>query len=362
MIREATAADLSTWDARMVDGPGGHVYQSRAWGDYQAGAGWRTRYLVFPDGFGVLALERRWPVLPGGSAYLTRGPVPGGEPVERTADRLREATAWLGAHGIDVVASDAEVPAASAYPALLAQAGFHAIDEIQPSRHRMRLELAGRDEDAVLAGVAKGTRQRIRQAERSGAVVVRFDARGGDTAERSEVTRHLDGFYDLLLSTGARRGFTFGARAEFVTWWNRAFDAGHLVLLMAVRPGDAGRTPLAALVLFRHGERLSTVHSADVSDARSEFPGLPHLLRWRAIELALGEGRAEMDLGGADVAGARRVPAVGEAMFGLYEHKRSFGAEWLELTGAHERVLRPRRYQAGRIAARIRRALPGRPG
>jgi hypothetical protein len=43
-------------------------------------------------------------------------------------------------------------------------------------------------------------------------------------------------------------------------------------------------------------------------------------------------------------------------MAGLYEHKRSFGAEWVEMTGAHERVLRAWRYGAGRLAARIVRA------
>jgi hypothetical protein len=43
-------------------------------------------------------------------------------------------------------------------------------------------------------------------------------------------------------------------------------------------------------------------------------------------------------------------------MAGLYEHKRSFGAEWVEMTGAHERVLRPWRYGAGRLAAGIVRA------
>ena len=364
-IREATAAELADWDTRTVDRPGGHVYQSRAWAEYQATAGWRTRHMVFADGFGVLALERRWPLLPGGSAYLTRGPIPGGEPVEQTAERLRAVTAWLGARGVDVIASDAEVPAASAYPALLAQSGFHPIEEIQPSRHRMGLPLVGRDEAAVLAGVAKATRQRIRQAERTAAEVLRFDTRAGAaaidarTADAGAAPAGLDAFYDLLLATGERRGFTFGARGEFVTWWQRAFAAGHLVYLAAVRPDDPdGRRPLAGLVLFRHGERLSTVHSADVANARTDVPGLPHLLRWRAIQLALAERRAEMDLGGVDVPGARRVPNPGEPMYGLYEHKRSFGAEWLTLAGAHERVLRPRRYRAGRVAARIRRSLP----
>ena len=60
-----------------------------------------------------------------------------------------------------------------------------------------------------------------------------------------------------------------------------------------------------------------------------------------------------MDLGGVDVAGARHEPKPGEPMYGLYQHKRSFGAEWVELPGAHERVIRPARYFLGRIAARL---------
>jgi lipid II:glycine glycyltransferase (peptidoglycan interpeptide bridge formation enzyme) len=111
------------------------------------------------------------------------------------------------------------------------------------------------------------------------------------------------------------------------------------------------------LILYRHGERLSTVHSGDHAADRDETPGALHLLRWRAIQLALREGRSEMDLGGVDVAGARREPREGEPMWGLYQHKRSFGGEWLELTGAHERVLDPSRYRLGRVAARAKRLL-----
>jgi lipid II:glycine glycyltransferase (peptidoglycan interpeptide bridge formation enzyme) len=76
-----------------------------------------------------------------------------------------------------------------------------------------------------------------------------------------------------------------------------------------------------------------------------------HLLRWRAIQLAIGEGCVEMDLGGVDVPGARRRPEPGEPMHGLLEHKLSFGAEWVELAGAQERVHRPIRYAAGRAAS-----------
>ena len=74
-----------------------------------------------------------------------------------------------------------------------------------------------------------------------------------------------------------------------------------------------------------------------------------------AIQLALRERRVEMDLGGADVPGARRRPEKGEPMYGLYEHKRGFGAEWIEQVGAHERVIRPWRYRLGRAAFAIGR-------
>ena len=74
-----------------------------------------------------------------------------------------------------------------------------------------------------------------------------------------------------------------------------------------------------------------------------------------------------------------REPAGDDPMSGLYEHKRSFGARWVELTGAHERVLRslavrrgaarrpgrrggPAMTDAGRtIAERLADAEPGAP-
>jgi lipid II:glycine glycyltransferase (peptidoglycan interpeptide bridge formation enzyme) len=64
-----------------------------------------------------------------------------------------------------------------------------------------------------------------------------------------------------------------------------------------------------------------------------------------------------MDLGGVDVTGARREPREGEPMYGLYQHKLSFGGRWIELAGAQERVVRPTRYRAGRVAARVARLV-----
>ncbi len=360
-IHEATEAELADWDERTVDGRGGHVFQGLTWAEHRVRSGWTADRLVLEDGFRLLALRRAWPFVGGWSAYVPRGPVGAGEPVAQTADRLAAVVEHLTGLGVAVVASDAEIPSATGYGAELQRRGFHPIEEIQPSRHRVSLGLAGRDEDDIFGGISKSTRQRIRKAEDEGITVVRHDGRVAPTgigdgfaapAEPSDVA--LDRFYDLLLETGERLHFAFGPRDAFLAWWRAALRAGHLVLLEA-RTGDGPDRVQAGLILYRHGERLSTVHSGDHASARRDHPGALHLLRWRAIQLALREGRTEMDLGGADVAGARREPRDGEPMWGLYQHKRSFGGTWLELAGAHERIIDARRYQAGRLAARVAR-------
>jgi hypothetical protein len=299
---------------------------------------------------------------------VTRGTpwVAGDEDARRAVTAVGEGLVAIAAHlergGVDVLAADPEVTADdAAYRRTLDGAGFHGIPEIQPSRHRMALALPpGGDEPAVMDGIAKATRQRIRRAERDGVVVLRWDAAPADAEGFVRPTEDggtaLDRFYGLLRATGDRRGFGFAGPAEFTTWWHRALAAGHLVYLEA-REGVADGDVLGGLVLYRHGLRLSTAHSADQAERRRDHPGTMHLLRWRAIQLAMAEGRTEMDLGGVDVAGARRVPEPGEPTFGLYEHKRSFGAEWVALAGAQERVARAWRYAAGRAAAKLNQSM-----
>jgi len=370
--REITGDDLEDWDELAVGAPGGHVYQSRAWAAHRSAAGWRPRFLAFGD-TRTLVLVRPWPGLPGGSAYIPRGPVGPtipwtfeGSPAADGAglavgNGLTAVARLLAAEGVDVLAADPEVADGDvAYRSALADEGFRPIPEIGPSRHRMALRIEGADEAAVLDGVAKATRQRVRHAERHGIVVVRHDADphewDGFIRAAGDSRTALERFHDLMTETGTRRGFDFPGPGEYVAWWGRALAAGHVIYLEA-RDGGTDGDLLGGLMLFRHGTRLSTQHAADRVDRRHDQQGTMHLLRWRAIQLAIAEGRAEMDLGGVDVRGARRIPVEGEPTFGLYEHKRSFGAQWVALAGAYERVERPWRYAAGRAASRLARAL-----
>jgi len=140
------------WNEHTVDEPGGHVYQSIEWAAHRAASGWLPRYVVVPGQPGVLALLRPWPQLGGFSAYVPRGPIPTGDPSDDAA-RVIQVADLLAGENVDVVAVDAEVPASESFERALATAGFHPIEEIQPSRHRMSLPLAGLDEERAFEGI-----------------------------------------------------------------------------------------------------------------------------------------------------------------------------------------------------------------
>jgi lipid II:glycine glycyltransferase (peptidoglycan interpeptide bridge formation enzyme) len=357
---EATSDQLLDWDRHTVDPPGGNVYQSRAWAEQRSRLGWRPRFLVADDGYRLLSLERPWRLVPGAGAYLSRGPISADEPVARTAERLAAAAGWLFEHGVDVVASDAEIPAATGYGALIEAGGFRPIEEVQPSRHRLALDLhPGELESTYFGAFSETTRQLIRQGEKAGLRVVRWDRRaatgafgeGFDVpAADADPAAAFERLYGLLEAAAARRHFGLGSQAGFVAWSLAGLEAGMTVLL-EVRTADDEL--LGAATFYRHGGRLTYSHSGDRADLRRTYPGVARLLLWRAIQLAVRESLVEVDLAGVDVRGARREPAKGEEMRGLYEFKRSFGARWIELTGNHERIARPWRYGLGRVSGRL---------
>ena len=374
-IHEATEAELADWDARAVHVPGGHVFQSRTWGEYRRRNGWRSRFLVFDDGFHLLSAERPWPVLGGAGAYFGRGPVAAGEAVAQTADRLAGAATWLAAHGVDVISSDAEIPVETGYPDLLREHGFQQIEEAQPSRHRMTLPLeSGVDDAAVFGGFAKSLRQTIRTAEHKGLRIVRYDAgapSGGPSAPGTTAIKTplfetppldprdpvaliplFERLHDLLAKTAVRRHFPVAPRRKLIDASSHAVAAG-LAFQLEARSSDDDL--VATSLFYRHGCRITYALSADRIEMRRQFPGVVQLVLWRAIQIAIAEGCDEFDLAGVDVKGARHRPRESEEMYGLFVMKERFGGQWIDLAGNHERVVRPWRYALGRVAARLGR-------
>jgi lipid II:glycine glycyltransferase (peptidoglycan interpeptide bridge formation enzyme) len=366
VVGEASGQDLANWDARTVEPPGGDVQQSRAWAAHRARSGWIPHHLLLDDGSAALALGRRWPLIGGGRLYVPRGPVAAGAGPATVAARLGAVTTWAREAGYDVVLADPEIPAASGFPALVAALGFHQVEEVGPARHRLAVPIEpGATEASLLAGIVPKTRQQLLAAERRGVVVIRHDgpARGGagqgveapdSRPPGGSAGETFERFHALLAATGERRGFRIRSRSAALAWWSAALAAGHLLLLETVAPDGS---LIGGAIFYRHGGRLTYAYSGDDPAGRAAHPGAMSLLLWRALQLAFREGCRELDLGGVDVPGARREPRPGEPTYGLLRFKQSLGGRWLELSGAHEQVLRPRRHALATGAGRAVRGL-----
>jgi hypothetical protein len=370
--RLATPEELADWDEHAVASLNGHVYQSLAWGEYRAAHGRPVWHIVFDDGFRMLAVGRDRPVVGGGWAYATRGPIPEDHAV-LTATRAEAAAELLASEGMDSFTVDGETPAASGLGRLLQARGFEPVEEVQTSRHRMDVNLGpedalNSDEQTIFGSFGATTRNNIRQAERHGLQVKRLDAGGGraeyeydspgilegveqvglEDADATE--RMLRGFYVMLDATAERRGFALASEETFLDWSKRALSAGHMFYLQADHGVDG---PLAGAVFYRHGHRLTYSLAGDRAELRKAHPGAVRLLVWRGIQIALDERRLSVDLGGVDTEGARGRPDKGDPNYGMYQFKESFGARWVDLTGAHQRTMRPMRNLAGKLIGRL---------
>jgi lipid II:glycine glycyltransferase (peptidoglycan interpeptide bridge formation enzyme) len=214
--------------------------------------------------------------------------------------------------------------------------GSRVADELDPSIHVMRLDLEGATHESLWEGLSKSTRQRIRTAEST--VTVRED-RSGD---------RFEGMAALLRERADVLGIGLQEGQGYLRGWRVLIEAGLARLLVAEHDDEL----IGGLFIHLHGGIHATAYSADRADRRKDLPGAMHLVRWKAITDALDQGARAIELGGVDLPGHRDPPSQGDPTWGLYEHKRSFGARWVERSPARRFVLRP---WADR-AARLRRA------
>jgi lipid II:glycine glycyltransferase (peptidoglycan interpeptide bridge formation enzyme) len=328
------------WDARAVAVRGGHVMQSSTWASYRADQGYEPHFLTLDDGSAALALLRRTAGLPGSDAVIRRGPAMADVPAATAGARAGALADWARAVGARSLFLDPERARAADYEAAMAGAGFEVADEVDPSIHVMRLDFpSGLDPSALETSFSKSTRQRIRAARQAG-TSVQEDAAGS----------RLEDFAGLLQTRAEVVGMRLQAGIGYVRGWQRLVDAGLARLLIAEHEGEL----VGGLFLFRQGGIHATAYSADRAERRRDLPGTMHLVRATAIADALAEGCAAIELGGVDLPGHRRPPEPGEPNRGLYEHKRGFGAHWLEREPARRIVLRP---GAERLAGLRRRVI-----
>lgn len=323
-MRRATPAELSRWDDLVVDNPGGgHILQSRAWGEFKRRHGWRPRYLLHEARgmrLAALFLVRHIPGL-GELWYCPKGPGVGR--AEQLPDVLADRTAFPDAFALKVEPELEEgAPGLESWPA----AGLvRARQDVQISRATIIVDLRP-DEKALLASFKPKCRYNIRLAARRGVEVRRV------TVDDSTI----DIMYRLMASTQARAGFPLRSRDYFAGYWRlqHACEQGEMLLALAGGEVLAGAfvTHLGARAWYKDGGSVKR---------RSELMA-PYLLQWEVIRWLRSRGIESYDL----VAVPRPSElSADHPLFGLHRFKSGFSDRVTEFVGSWDLPLSPARYR-----------------
>jgi lipid II:glycine glycyltransferase (peptidoglycan interpeptide bridge formation enzyme) len=325
-VRSVSETAPDGWDSRTVTPRGGHVMQGTVWAEHRRSMGQQPLFVDLDDGHAALLVIRKQRPL-GTFVTARKGPIQAGDEPQNVAARAHALAGVVRARGGSLLYVDPELDRSADYERAMDGFGFEVTAPAEPSIHLMRLSFpAGSTADDVYAGLSKQTRQRIRSAE-TAAVTVRIDASG----------ERLEAFAELLAQRSDELGVALRPEFGSLPFSAKLMAAGQARLYVAEHENDL----LGGLLVYVQGGTLATIYSADRAEQRRAFPGVMHLVRWHVIRDAHAMGAPWIDLGGVDLPGYREEPKPGDPSYGLYEHKRSFGAVWVEREQARRIVLRP---------------------
>ncbi|MEW6028715.1 MAG: lipid II:glycine glycyltransferase FemX [Chloroflexota bacterium] len=198
---------------------------------------------------------------------------------------------------------------------------------IQPPR-TLIVDLRGTEDD-ILARMKQKTRYNIRLAEKKGVTVRAWD--------------DLPAFHKMMLVTGGRDNFG----VHSLEYYRRAYELFHPTDMCELLAAEYESKPLAALMVFAHGQRAWYVYGASNDEERNRMP--TYLLQWEAMRWARSKGAEEYDLWGVPDEEEEVLEANFESrrdgLWGVYRFKRGFGGDLKRAIHAHDRVYMPWLYR-----------------
>jgi peptidoglycan pentaglycine glycine transferase (the first glycine) len=333
--------DIAAWAAFTLPGAGlaahpAHLLQTGPWGELKSRFGWqvaRLRPASCPErgrgGSGAQVLFRplgRWPPAPC-IAYVPRGPIANWEDEAELHTFLAALHRLCRQRRAIFLKIEPDLPDAPRWADLLAGSGFRPSPlTIQPPR-TIVVDLA-RAEEELLAAMKSKTRYNIRLAARKGVMV-----RGGTAAD-------LPSFYRLMEGTGQRDAFAIHSADYYAAAYTLFAEA--VGFFLAEHEGE----PLAAIMVFAHGERAWYLYGASANRGRELMPS--YLLQWEAMRWARQRGCRCYDLWGIPDEDEEVLEADfarrSDGLWGVYRFKRGFGGRVVRSVGAWDYVYSPPLY------------------
>jgi lipid II:glycine glycyltransferase (peptidoglycan interpeptide bridge formation enzyme) len=316
---------LSEWADFLAQYPNAHILQSSSWGQLKADFGWQLAHVVTPNCGAQLLIKQ---ILPGiRFAYIAKGPV-GSDwrnlwpEIDLLCHRLKcgflkiEPDTWKNDNH-QYISPNGQVP----------NNFIQSDHSIQPMR-TLVIDITG-EEAKILDQMKQKTRYNINLALKKNVVVKPYT--------------DLSSFYHLMEITGQRDQFGI----HNLAYYQRAFDLFHAndecQLLVAEYEG----TPLAALIVFKYGNRAWYFYGASSNLYRDKMPN--YLLQWEAIRWARSQGCTEYDLWGVPDEDLTTLEAnftkQSVGLWGVYRFKRGFGGVLMRSVGPWDRVYNPYLYR-----------------
>jgi lipid II:glycine glycyltransferase (peptidoglycan interpeptide bridge formation enzyme) len=316
------------WNERLIKA-GGHLLQSREWGEFKSRHGWTPDRITVegPDGYGMAQVLYRFkgPVSVG---YIPRGPAISGNAaaiwpelrarIDESARRHRAISVILEPNeplGLDGTFRESGLVAGPSH--------------LQPGR-TVKIPLG--DDEAILKQMHQKTRYNVRLAQRRGVTMRHCDA-----WEQS-----IDTFYELLQDTAGRNEFGIHSRPYYADFLDIFGDNTRLIFAEA--DGHVG----AALIACAFGPEAIYMYGASSTEHRAH--GAAFYMQFEAMRWARDRGCATYDLWGipeqdpdstahessSAIAGTR-----GDDWRGLYRFKTGFGGEIITYPQTLERRFVP---------------------
>lgn len=333
------------WNRYVSSQPGSSLFQSYEWGQIRRAQGWEPIYVVVTRDEAwvgaTLVLTRYLPGGLGAIMYSPCGPLLSPSRDDEGESCLRAMASAVGQLGRDIggifwrVEPRVQTGDGGGHR-VYERAGFRRIAQEWSYWNRPKYEMhlpviAG--EDAVLSSMSTKTRTKIRHAPKRGLTV-------GAACHPAD----LDSLYGLLRHTAAKKSIPVQGKQALQGLYRTLAEAGMARLFIARLDGR----PVAAGLSARFGSVASLLYLGnDYSVPRSSWA-----LQWEMIRWAIGQGCTMYNFHGS---ATTYPPRTSDKGYGVYEFKRSFGAQLVAWYGYADYVFRPARY--GVIRA-IERGLP----
>lgn len=325
--------------------PAGHFMQTPKWAAVKDLWGWRG-ILVYREGEIAAAMSVLIRPLGLGLSllYAPRGPVCDRSDSQLWAELMTAVRVVARQHRALLLYMDPDEPDTNgAFRAQMRQMKFReqtdeGFGNIQP-QHVFRLSLAGKGEDALLAGFSAKTRYNIRLAQRREVVIREY------TGAVPEVV--LEGFSALMQTTGRRDHFQVRGSEYFRRLLLALGDDARL--LMACH----GEVPIAGAIEVFCGDKAWYLYGASANDHRNRMPNF--LLQWTMIRRALERGCTCYDFRGVPGQVSEDHP-----LYGLYRFKKGFSGTYTTFTGLFVRSFLPLSAEAVDAALKLRRWIRAR--